>query len=75
MVKKTKCPVCKESVELEDDLEVGDILNCLGCFAELKLTKLGLVEVEEEASPWGDYREDSEEEEDFNGKKGKEKWS
>ncbi len=66
MAKKTKCPVCKESIELEVDLGVGDSLNCSGCFAELKLTKLDPVEVEEEISIWDDYKDDNEEEEDFN---------
>ncbi|MCF7908605.1 MAG: hypothetical protein K9L86_07045 [Candidatus Omnitrophica bacterium] len=75
MVKKTKCPVCKENVEIEEGLGIADILNCQGCFAELKLTKLNPVELEEEIGTWDDYVDYSEEEEDFNGKGEREEWS
>jgi len=68
MAKKARCPVCKESFELESDLEVGDILNCSECSAELRLTKHSPLRVEEVVF-WDDYKEkqqDEEEEEDSN---------
>lgn len=60
MAKKIRCPVCKESFQLESDLEVGDILNCSGCSAELRLTKHSPVEVEEVIF-WDDYKEQQDE--------------
>ena len=72
MARKARCPVCKESFELETDLEVGDTLNCPGCSAELKLTKLDPAEVEEEISSWDNYGD--EDEEDFDEKKEKGEW-
>jgi len=63
MAKKAKCPVCKESFELESILEIGDTFGCPGCSAELKLTKLDPTEVEEENNTWNDYGDDDEKEE------------
>ncbi len=38
--KKVKCPVCGEQFELDEDLEVGSITYCPGCYADLKISRL-----------------------------------
>lgn len=75
MAKKARCPVCKDSIELESGLGLGDVFDCPGCVSELKVIQLDPVELEEEVSSWNDYEGEDEEEEDFNGKRKKEKWS
>lgn len=62
MAKKTRCPACKESFELEAGLEVGNIIDCPSCSAELKVFQLDPVELEEEASNWDDYADEGERE-------------
>ncbi|MBL7072165.1 MAG: hypothetical protein ISS33_00115 [Candidatus Omnitrophica bacterium] len=39
MVKReiTKCPSCLDAIEIEDEVELGDIIYCLNCEAELEV--------------------------------------
>jgi len=34
---KFKCPVCGEKFELETDSEIGEIMSCPECDADLKI--------------------------------------
>lgn len=63
MAKKARCPVCKGSFKLGANLEGGDIFDCPGCSAELRLTKLDPTEVEEENNIGDDFWDDDEKEE------------
>lgn len=40
------CPECKNPVELSSDDEVGDVVICPNCGAELEVTNLTPPEVE-----------------------------
>ena len=65
MAKMVRCPVCKESFDPGPNLEVGDLLECPGCSANLRLTKLNPAEVEEEDDMIGDDYWDDQETEEF----------
>jgi len=58
MGEQCKCCVCGEKFELETDLEVGDVIDCPACSAELKITKLVPIETEEVTGTWDDYGEE-----------------
>ncbi len=75
MAKKVKCPVCKESFELEEGLEADDTIDCPGCYEELTIVSLEPLSVE--ASSAGDdyYESDEDGEDDYGKRKGKEEWS
>lgn len=45
--RKIKCPTCNEQFEADEELEAGDITYCPGCYADLKITRLNPVQVEE----------------------------
>lgn len=39
--KKVKCPFCKEkAIEVAEDIEVGDFLECDNCAAEVEVISL-----------------------------------
>ncbi|MFH0731765.1 MAG: lysine biosynthesis protein LysW [Candidatus Omnitrophota bacterium] len=56
--KLSKCPLCGETLELDEDLEVGDTLYCTGCDEELKIVSLSPVQLEEATEPLEDYGDD-----------------
>lgn len=39
-LQKVKCPVCDKYLDLETDLEIGDIMYCSGCDEELEIINL-----------------------------------
>lgn len=64
-VKMAKCPVCDDSFEVVSDLYVGAIVQCPGCYTELKILRLSPVEVEEVSSSGNfDYYEDEDEQDE-----------
>jgi len=45
------CPVCDEDIELDDDVELSEVINCASCERDVEvvlLDPLTLVEWEEE---------------------------
>ncbi len=52
-----KCPGCDADVTIADDTEVGEIITCGDCGAELEVRSLDPVTVEEapqEEEDWGE---------------------
>jgi lysine biosynthesis protein LysW len=43
---RTQCPVCDAWFYLEDDVEVGDRIECPECDAQLKVVSLDPVELD-----------------------------
>ncbi|MBU1894806.1 MAG: hypothetical protein KJ983_03190 [Candidatus Omnitrophica bacterium] len=37
---RAKCPRCLDPIEIEDEVEIGDIVYCLNCDAELEVIKI-----------------------------------
>lgn len=58
---RAKCPVCGARIEIGEDVEEGDIIECPGCGSKLVVSKKGrrisLEPLEEE----GETEEESEE--------------
>lgn len=57
MAKTGSCPTCGAKVDLPDGTEVGEILECSDCGAELEVRKLDpveLTEAPEEQEDWGE---------------------
>lgn len=51
------CPECGAGVDLHDDLEVGEILDCGTCGAELEVIAVGPAELDtapELEEDWGE---------------------
>ena len=42
---KIKCPDCKEEVSVPEDTEVGEILECQNCGAEMEVVSLEPLKV------------------------------
>lgn len=45
------CPLCDEDLDLDDDLEVGEVVTCTHCDNELEIVStepIQLIEFEEE---------------------------
>ena len=38
-----KCPECGETVELSDDMVVGEIIECVNCGVELEIASIDPV--------------------------------
>jgi len=54
---KAVCPVCEAEVEIAEDAEEGEILECADCGAELEITSTDppeLAEAPEEEEDWGE---------------------
>ena len=52
-----QCPICDAEVELDDDIEVGDLIDCPDCGTELEIISLDPPEAEEapqEEEDWGE---------------------
>ena len=45
MPKKIACPDCKEEVEIMENSEVGEIVECLNCGSEMEIINLDPLEV------------------------------
>ena len=57
MPKACKCPKCDADLELADDVEVGEIITCDECSAELEVKNLEPVELDdapEVQEDWGE---------------------
>ncbi len=53
----TECPVCGTEFEVSNEVEENEILDCDTCGAELEVTKLDpitLEEAPEEQEDWGE---------------------
>jgi alpha-aminoadipate/glutamate carrier protein LysW len=53
----TKCPKCDANLNLSDDVEVGEIITCDECSAELEVKSLDpieLVDAPEVEEDWGE---------------------
>lgn len=44
---KVKCLNCKEAFDLEEDIEIGDVTCCPGCYIRLRVLSFNPVKVEE----------------------------
>lgn len=62
---KAKCPVCMEKFNLESDLEVGDIIDCPGCSAGLRIVSVEPLRLEEVTDFIEDYSDDGADQEDY----------
>ena len=60
MNKKAKCPVCAEEFDLDEDLDVGDTTSCPACYADLKITRMQPICLEEFVVADEDVDEDNE---------------
>ena len=52
-----ECPVCEAEVELPEDTEEGEIVECADCGAELEVVSTDppeLAEAPEEEEDWGE---------------------
>ncbi len=57
MVKSVECPECGGSVELDDDVISGEIIECPDCAVELEVVSIEPLKVEvapEEDEDWGE---------------------
>lgn len=45
MAKKIICKDCGEPIEVEDEIEVGEIIECQNCGAEMEVINLKPLEV------------------------------
>jgi alpha-aminoadipate carrier protein LysW len=57
MAKTASCPTCGADVEIPDGTEIGEIMECADCGAELEVRKLeppALSEAPEEQEDWGE---------------------
>ncbi|MBD3229196.1 MAG: lysine biosynthesis protein LysW [Candidatus Lokiarchaeota archaeon] len=59
MVKIGSCPNCYYEIKVDDDVILGEILECPDCNAELEVIKIEddgieLSEAEEVADDWGE---------------------
>ena len=54
-MKKTKCPICSETLELEEGLEVGEIIYCPGCDRDLRIISFNPTKVKEDESSSKEY--------------------
>ena len=53
----TACPVCEADVPMEDDVVMGELIECPECGSELEVVSLdpvGLDEAPEEEEDWGE---------------------
>ncbi|MHA1229888.1 MAG: hypothetical protein ACTSRP_01060 [Candidatus Helarchaeota archaeon] len=46
MVKKGTCPSCYYEIEVDDNVILGEILECPDCSAELEIVKIDKKQVE-----------------------------
>jgi len=54
---KTKCPICETDIELPEDAEISEIIECPECGTELEIINLDpitLEEAPEEDEDWGE---------------------
>lgn len=42
---KTRCPACGSMIEIDEYTEVGDLITCFDCDAELEVIKLDPIKV------------------------------
>lgn len=57
MPKACKCPKCDADLELEDNVEVGEIITCDECSAELEVKNIDPLELDdapEVQEDWGE---------------------
>lgn len=40
-----KCPDCKKTVELEEEIEVGEVTECPLCYAGFKIIKINPIKI------------------------------
>ena len=52
-----KCPVCEADVKIEPGVMLGELLNCTDCGAELEVTSLTPLTVEEAPEVQEDWGE------------------
>jgi len=45
MTKTIRCPDCEETVIIPDDAQVGDLIECQNCGAEMEIISLGPPQV------------------------------
>ncbi len=58
---KFKCPVCGEKFELETDSEIGEIMSCPECDADLKIISFVPPKAEAVADYSGTYENEDDE--------------
>ena len=57
MAKQCECPECGATVELDDDVITGEIIECPDCAVELEVISVDPIEIElapEEDEDWGE---------------------
>jgi alpha-aminoadipate carrier protein LysW len=57
MSKTAKCPKCDADLTIADDAEVGEILTCDECSAELEVKSLDPVELDDAPAVQEDWGE------------------
>lgn len=57
MPKTAKCPKCDAELVIADDAEVGEIITCDECSAELEVKKLEPVELDDAPAVQEDWGE------------------
>ncbi|MFH1395297.1 MAG: hypothetical protein ABIH09_03990 [Candidatus Omnitrophota bacterium] len=67
-----KCPRCATPIEIEDEVEIGDILYCLNCDAELEVIKIYPIKLRdlerfEPSEEMSDFRDFYENDQDYEG--------
>jgi len=57
MPKTAKCPKCDAELAIADDAEVGEIITCDECSAELEVKKLEPIELDDAPAVQEDWGE------------------
>ena len=64
-MKKTKCPICGEALEIEQGLEIGETIYCSGCDSDLSIISLNPAKVKEaDVGTSKEYVDDDEEDDE-----------
>jgi alpha-aminoadipate carrier protein LysW len=57
MPKTAKCPKCDADLVIADDAEIGEIITCDECSAELEVKKLDPIELDDAPAVQEDWGE------------------